>query len=666
MTAATPGPSIFIAAAAPPPVPAAPVHASHGRAILVALVCVLVALLARIWLISVFGSSLPFWDQWGAEGALLYQPMLEDRFDPKVLWSSHNEHRIALTRLVAMALFALNDGQWDVRVQLLANALIFALALGVLVYYLKRHVPPHIAKSLIVLCVLIGVLPFSWENTLAGFQNAFYFLFLTTVLLLWLCAHRATSPGNFLLLAALAVLTGFTLGTGLLTFVACLAVLFLRWYGRHDSVRGLAMFGAVLLAALTLALATLVRTDAHLGLGAVGVFGHLRALAFTASWPLPPPALLLFAAPFIAYLWILQRERRYVAADAFFAGLFVWIALLALATAHSRGNGLRLVPSRYTDLFALGSLSYAYFALRMLPAESLPGWRRWVHRAMRLTPAAIAVGFVAQSLVFWPYMVERRFLTRIEAINVRAFLEGDPTALDGKPPFYIPVPEPAPLASALAIPTFRAMLPASIVEAGASAATPVRACAWRPKGDGPPLDGEIDCAAAPAADAVGVGRLSAIAFGLWERLYTDTFPSFRESPDTTAPLAARGCALDAVNGGPTQQPQQFRVYYPSIMRLSGWIGSVHDAAGRFSTVRFGLSGTDGRFFVAEARGRQQRPDVVAARNEPAQLWSGFNVAVSGSALAAGRYRVFLGDGSGYCDTGHAIDVAKAADERLDY
>lgn len=656
---AAPAASVFVPAGAP--VTAGRPPDTRRRALVIALACVAATFLARLLFIMVFGSSLPFWDQWGAEGAMLYLPQVDGRYDWRLLGVPHNEHRIALTRLVAMGLFAANDYQWDVRVQLVANAAIFSAAIGVLVYYLQRHLPRPRAMVLSGLALLIGVLPFAWENTIAGFQNGFYFLFLTTVLMLWVAAHRRASPGTFLLLAALSVLTLYTIATGVLTLLACFCVLVLRVAGRENSLRGALPLFLVVVGAIVYAVATFVRMPYHDVLAAQGIVEHLRAIAITTSWPLLPPATLLFAAPFLLFLWRFLRERRYEPVDGFFAGLFVWAALGCLATAHSRGHQLTLVPSRYADLFALGSLAYAYFALRL--SGDWPRWPRLGRLVAVATPPLIAVGYLAQSVLFWPHMQERRFLTRIEAINTRAFLEGDTTALENKPPFYVPVPDGRALAASFNNLVFRGIVPASIAPPGDVPIVPPRRCGWQPSADTTlPLRGDIACPG--GAQAVELGRLSSWTFRLWRALYVDTFPALRAA-GAAAPALEGICAIDAVNREGAQGPQTFRVHYPSVMRFSGWNGQP--GAGRSTPQSLLLQSATGEVYTTRGKGRVERPDVVAAHQNPGLHWSGFDLAVTGDALPAGRYRLFIGTTpQHYCDSGHFVEVARPGDERLNY
>ncbi|MEO5961670.1 MAG: hypothetical protein ABIZ49_12530, partial [Opitutaceae bacterium] len=61
-----------------------------------------------------FGSDVPMWDQWDAEGAELLTPWFEGGDFVAHLFHPHNEHRVILTKLQNLALALLN-GQWDAR-----------------------------------------------------------------------------------------------------------------------------------------------------------------------------------------------------------------------------------------------------------------------------------------------------------------------------------------------------------------------------------------------------------------------------------------------------------------------------------------------------------------------------------------------------------------------
>ena len=82
---------------------------------------------ARLWLIANYGSPLPILDQWDGEAAMLFKPFLEGTLRFADLFAPHNEHRIVLSRLLALALLRLN-GQWDSLVEMTINAAICAVA----------------------------------------------------------------------------------------------------------------------------------------------------------------------------------------------------------------------------------------------------------------------------------------------------------------------------------------------------------------------------------------------------------------------------------------------------------------------------------------------------------------------------------------------------------
>ena len=667
MTSPSPVASIFVPPPRPADIAASLYYATRMQAFGVALLCALAVLVARTLLILTFGSSLPFWDQWGAEGTAIYKALIEGSYDWNHLWTAHNEHRIALTRLWAIALFELNQQQWDVRVQCLANSLIVAVSTGLFAWYLQRRIPALRAALLCLLLVLAGALPFSWENTIAGFQNAFFFLMLLNLLLLWTAAHRPATPTTFVILCLLALLTVFTLATGILTLLAGVVVLALRAVCRRNSWLAMTVLMLPLLGVLIIAAPHIPQLDYHAPLKAQGLLELARAFAVTTSWPFLPPAALLFALPFVFFLWRVLQRRESDPVDLFFIGLFVWSALTALATAHSRGHGLQIVPSRYTDLLALGSIAYAYFALRFPDGGMFLG--PWPTRLLRAAvPALVGTGFVLQSVLYIPFLLDRHFLTRIETINVRAFVEGDALALTDKPPFYIPFPDATGLANALSDTTVRNVLPVSVRSPAGQAADPVRSCALQAlPGNVPPLDYAPRCGdSAVQAAEIPLGRLSALAYGLWQTLSVPLLPRLVPSSPMPPLQADMRCAIDALNAAKTTNGNVFSVPYAATLRMAGWAGGLGQTA-QPRKLEIGLVSETGIYYRAEASARLPRPDVQAALADPGMKWAGFDLGVDASAVPHGRYRIVFGDARlALCDTAHLLDIRNDSDERLNY
>lgn len=616
--------------AAPPQADAEAIYAGTTKAWLIALTIAGFVLIVRIALICTFGSSLPFWDQWGAEGTAIYKPLLEGHYDWRLLWAAHNEHRIALTRLFAMLVFELNDQQWDVRVQCIANSMVVALYIGLFAYYVQRRLQPRHAASLCLLLALAGALPFSWENTIAGFQNGFYFLGLLTLLTLWCLAHLRGTASTFLLLCVLSALSICTIATGMLTLLASVVVLVLRVMCRRNSLAGAATLALPLLVGFLASALTTPQLEHHQPLKAQGLFDLVKVSSFTTSWPLFFPATAVFAIPFFVFLHRTWRERRPASADLFFAGLFIWGALNAVAVAYSRGNGLLIVPSRYTDLLALGCIAYAYFALT-LPASN-GALKVLPRKALQIgVPLGIAAGFLLQSIFYIPSLHERHFITRIGAVNVRAFVEGDTTALKGKPPFYIPFPDAATLGTALSDPTVRALLPPSIRG-----------------GDAP------------------AGRLSKLTYALWRGLDWSVLPRFEPTAAASSVHEPVRCAIDTLNGDKPQSDTVFSVSYAAAIRFAGWTG-LNDAGASQHRIEIVLRATNGKGYSIATPALQWRWDIKATHTDDAFARSYFDVAADAGSLPHGRYRILLGEpGAGFCDTGHDLDIRNDSDERLAY
>jgi hypothetical protein len=644
---------------------AAPALASRRRAWLALLLVGAVVGLAHLLLISCYGSSAPFWDQWGAEGAAIYRPLLEGTYDWSHLFSAHNEHRIALVRVLAMALFWLNDGQWDARVQALANSAIFTTVLCLLAWYIARRLRPALALPLCLLLALAGALPYGWENTLIGFQSQFHFFYLFTFLLFWAAAHRRAGVATALLLGVLATGVLFTIASGLISLVAGLFVLGLRAWGRRDSLAQTGLLAAPLLLVLVVAVVTFPHLPGH-SLKAQDAGEFLRALLLVLSWPSWWPVALLLLLAFGAFALQLLRRRSYDPVEGFFAGVFVWGLANAVSMAYARGHGLTLVTSRYTEMLAIAGIAGLYFALNL--RSWLP---RLPQRPHALLGGALVVlfgsGLALQSLREWPQMQERSMAMRIGAGNIRAYLEGNRQALENKPGFYILFPESRPLELTLDNGTIRSLLPLSLRLPGATAGLgkPTR-CRWR--ADEPtllPIPGHLDCAAA-AGDASGVplGRLTRVAYALWKMFNVGSALEMQPEPRRLASSDGR-CSLDLVNLERVQVGQIVQLANMPAVRLTGW--SVQPGKPPQGPLRISLVSPPGQSYGLSVTHRTQRLELGDIFKDPAQVDAGFDAHLATASLPVGRYSVMVGrDGEVACDTRVSLLVMGATDERMLY
>ena len=154
----------------------------------------------RLVLAAAYASPVPFWDQWDAEGANLLAPWLDGTLPASRWFDAHNEHRVLWTRLLTLGLFEANGGQWDNLVAALANCVFPGLLAALLYAGLHGGLASRSTRAvLFVGLMLLGVLPFGWENLVVGFQSQFFLMVLiaSSVMLL------AGATGEMVLLGAL-------------------------------------------------------------------------------------------------------------------------------------------------------------------------------------------------------------------------------------------------------------------------------------------------------------------------------------------------------------------------------------------------------------------------------------------------------------------------------
>jgi hypothetical protein len=179
----------------------------------------LIILGAKLWAIAAYGNSTPFWDQWDAEATGLYPRYLAGTLRISDLLATHNEHRILLTRLFALAVFV-GSGRWDPILQMMFNALVHTAAIGLLLIMLSRVLDRAGTALLAFFCAVAFAVPFGWSNTLSAFQTQFYLLVLLGPLALLLLYDAAAWSPRWWLGTLVAVAAYFSIAPGALTLPA--------------------------------------------------------------------------------------------------------------------------------------------------------------------------------------------------------------------------------------------------------------------------------------------------------------------------------------------------------------------------------------------------------------------------------------------------------------
>ncbi|MDC7787696.1 hypothetical protein PQJ75_04955 [Rhodoplanes sp. TEM] len=428
--------------------------------------CLLVVLGAKLWLIASHGSPTPFWDQWDAEAVLIYPAWLQGRLGLAELLAPHVDHRILFTRLLAIGLLALQD-RWDPILQMVAGAVLHVGTLALVLAVLLRGLGAGERLALCGFAALVFGLPFGSDNTLWGFQSQFYFLLLFSVAgLVLLVPAPAFGPRWWAGLAvACAAYLGMASGGVALLAVLTVAVLQIAAGQRRGGREWAALpVYAALFVGSWLLLPVLPGND-HLRPATVLAF--VRSLLSAGAWPVVAPhvalgllaAVALFVqAPVALVAAALWRERPGLRHHGWLLlGLWVWVALQALAIVY--GRGAAFPAPRYLDIFAVGLVLNFAILLWTLSRAGAGGRRLAAAASVWVLVVAAGAGrwFNGSTLFEIGY---RRDMAVIQTERVKAYLaSGDIRELQDRPPLHIPYPTAERLAFALAQPGIRERLP---------------------------------------------------------------------------------------------------------------------------------------------------------------------------------------------------------------
>jgi hypothetical protein len=422
---------------------------------------------AKLLLLRAYPMPVPFWDQWDGEGFNLYLPFHEATLGWRQMFELHNEHRIFFTRVLAVVLVAL-DGQWDPQLQMTVNAFLHATVATVLAAVswlaLGRRWLPVLAGT-----VLLAVAPpFAIENTLAGFQSAFYFLVLFAVMAVWLMTSRRPGSAGWALGWLCALASIVTVAGGVLTAAALAVSAGLRLASAprawRRSLLEFAAIGVVVAVGYTalpppVAAHAVLKAETSRSL----IFAFTHCLAFPWIERLKPAGLLWLPVAALGGLVILRRLRT-TEADRWTLALAAWIVAQAAAVAYSRGVGGNPPASRYLDMFALG-LPVNVCALLIVAAGEGGRRRRaaWTAGLIWIVLGAVGVGHLSARMVATEASQRRAWMRQYER-NVGRFLASPDfdwfLTLHG--PLQIPFSRPPLLAAMLSHPYFRNVMPAAV------------------------------------------------------------------------------------------------------------------------------------------------------------------------------------------------------------
>lgn len=388
----------------------------------------LVVLGAKLWVVQLYGSGLPVWDQW-PEAEQLFRPWIEGRLTWNSWFAPHNEHRIFFTRLLDLAVIRLN-GQWDPLLQMTINASLHAAYGCVLAYCLWNFLGRKNAGQICLLLLPLLALPFAAENIIRGFHSQQYFLSLGSLLTLLGLGFAPLGSGRWWFGLAASGATLFTMGSGLLAPLTVAGLMMLRTLNVKKLSRANTITLGASLGVFMIGMTLNVGVPAHQPYQAKSLMDFTSAFARNLAWPfLDQPALagvVCLPLVLLAVLYFRQNFSNRPAAE-FLLGLGLWGVLQSAALAYGRANYDEPQASRYQDALSGVALA-ALFSTVFLAEHFAP--RRWPGWAARLLPFAFAgliffgVGHVSRQTVDF-FLASTRLDNLVEEESVRAFMVTD-------------------------------------------------------------------------------------------------------------------------------------------------------------------------------------------------------------------------------------------------
>jgi hypothetical protein len=175
----------------------------------------------KIFIVLSYGNSTPYWDQWDSEAAFLFKPFLNGTLGITDLFLPHNEHRIFTTRLFSLALLKINGNVWSPLLEMCINSFFYAATLVFLIYEVSKSLLLKEKFVFIFFCAVLFSIPFGWENSLSGFQSAFYFLILFSFVSIWSTSTGAPFKKLWWVGVVSGVLAFLSLASGSITLLTC-------------------------------------------------------------------------------------------------------------------------------------------------------------------------------------------------------------------------------------------------------------------------------------------------------------------------------------------------------------------------------------------------------------------------------------------------------------
>jgi hypothetical protein len=175
------------------------------------------------WFVHAYTLNAVYWDQW--RDVSLIEASYDGRLSFATLWAQHNENRMLFPNLLVLAMSRLDS--FNVSFEEYLSALLLLASVALIIRTHQRRSPdrPLLAYCPVAILMLSAV---QAQNTLWGFQFAWYLVLVTLCGALCLLDRRALTWPALTAAAILAIVGSFSSLQGLLIWIAGLILLLYR------------------------------------------------------------------------------------------------------------------------------------------------------------------------------------------------------------------------------------------------------------------------------------------------------------------------------------------------------------------------------------------------------------------------------------------------------
>jgi hypothetical protein len=423
---------------------------------------------ARLLCIQHVGESFHFIDPWVHEMWALYLPFLDGNFSWHHLFAPCNEHRLFFTRVLSLGVFLFN-GQWDNLVLASVNALMYStIALGLSVMLWSFFDRKHLGPVVVLIALTMGM-PFSWENTVWGFQSQFYFFVGFSVLTFWLLGMNKALSTEWFWGVTAGVCAIFTVGAGITATVIVAGVMVLKMIKEkrlisHHLVTLLACSGIYWIYHQVAVPDQSLSLRSHTWAQFVGRFGQAMAWPYNdAMWL----AIVMWLPMVLLVVYFLRPGRTVPPLVWLLIMIGAWCVLNNIGIGIFRGAFVHRTASRYMDLTSMSVVVNGLATLLLLHdcgAISWVGkWGRISVLAWWMLMFAGILGVIGDELLadVGPRLVHYRRARE----TIRRFIRDDNVhTLLTLQPSELPCGDHLSVATWLRCPAVRQFLPSSVRE----------------------------------------------------------------------------------------------------------------------------------------------------------------------------------------------------------